>query len=52
MNAPQVITIVLMSFSIAAALLLHGKSTKINFFLTTINTAAWAGLLYWGGFFN
>lgn len=51
MNAPQVVMIVLISLSMFASLLLHGKETKVNFFVSLLSNSLVIGLLIWGGFF-
>ena len=51
MRAPQIVMIVLLSFSVARGILEHGESDgKVNFWVSLLGAAITAALLWWGGF--
>lgn len=54
MGAPQIIMIVLLTFSVSQHLIKHGETGEIkyNVFIGLVAAAIEVGLLWWGGFFG
>lgn len=54
MKAPQIILIILYTFSLAVTLMLHGqyKTGKHNFWISSADACIMLFLLWWGGFFS
>lgn len=52
MEMPQIITVILISLNLFAAVMRHGEELKVNFLSTFFSTAITFALLFWGGFFG
>jgi|19_taG_2_1085344.scaffolds.fasta_scaffold21214_5 hypothetical protein len=48
---PQILVLILLSLNLGAAVIGHGRETKVNAYVTAFDMAATLGLLAWGGFF-
>lgn len=48
----QIVVVVMLVVNVALALAMHGRETRVNFFLTATTTALEALVLYAGGFFG
>lgn len=52
LNAPQIVTIILMTFNCTTSLALHGREEKHNFLAAVADTAIIVALYWWGGFWG
>ncbi len=51
-KAPQIITIILMTFNCTVAVALNGKEARRNGLVTLIDTGLIVALYWWGGFWG
>lgn len=56
MGTPEVLAIIWLTLLVGINLARHGEDKQgpereYNFFYSALDTGAWVGLLWWGGFF-